>query len=420
MNPARRHFMISVVCAGAALAAPSVNGRARAKVVIVGGGAGGASVARKIAIDMAGQVDVTLIEPNARHTTCYFSNLYLGGLRSFESLQHGYDGLTRAGVDVIQDFAAAIDRRKRHVVLAGGEHLPYDRLVVAPGIDFVEGSVDGWTLEASDRMPHAYRAGPQTLLLAKMIESMPQGGVFAMVAPSEPYRCPPGPYERVSMIAHYLKGKNPTAKIIIIDPKEVFTLQKLFEDAWLKYYDGMIEWIGPDFGSRNLSVSPDAMEISVDGEAIKVDCCNVIPDQKAGGIADLAGLTDDSGWAPVDPFSMRSRLDNSVFVLGDSAQQGDMPKSATSAHSQAQVAAASVIGDLTDRATPDPVYFNACWSALAPDDSVKDGGTYKPADGKIASLGKYVSQADEDPAMRAATYQESIDWYHTITAQIFG
>ncbi len=420
MGLARRRFMISVACAGAALAAPTVHGRARAKVVVVGGGAGGASVARQIALDAAGQIDVTLVEPNARHTTCYFSNLYLGGLRSFESLQHGYEGLTRAGVQVVADFAAAIDRERRRVVLGGGGHLPYDRLVLAPGIDFVDGSVPGWSLDAAEVMPHAYKAGPQTLLLAKMIESLPQGGVFAMIAPPEPYRCPPGPYERVSMIAHYLKGKNPTAKILIIDPKEEFTLQKLFEDAWLKYYDGMIEWIGPDFGSRNVSVSPDAMEISLDGEAMKVDCCNVIPAQRAGKIAEVAHLTSETGWAPVDPFSMRSRLDDRVFVLGDSAQQGDMPKSATAARSQAEVAAATVIGDLTGRNVPAPVYSNACWSALAPGDSVKDGGTYKPADGKITGIEKYVSQADEDAATRAATYQESLDWYRTITAQIFG
>ncbi len=420
MGLARRRFMISVACAGAALAAPAVHGGARAKVVVVGGGAGGASVARQIALDAAGQIDVTLIEPSARHTTCYFSNLYLGGLRSFESLQHGYEGLTRAGVQVVADFAAAIDRERRRVVLGGGGHLPYDRLVLAPGIDFVDGSVPGWSQDEAEVMPHAYKAGPQTLLLAKMIESLPQGGVFAMIAPPEPYRCPPGPYERVSMIAHYLKGKNPAAKIIIIDPKEEFTLQKLFEDAWLKYYDGMIEWIGPDFGSRNLSVSPDAMEISIDGEVTKVDCCNVIPAQKAGKIAEFAQLTDETGWAPVEPSSMRSHLDGRIFVLGDSAQQGDMPKSATSARSQAQVAAAAVIGDLTGRDVPAPVYSNACWSALAPGDSVKDGGTYKPADGKIASIEKYVSQADEDAATRAATYQESLDWYRTITAQIFG
>ncbi len=420
MGLARRHFMISVACAGAALAAPAVHGRARAKVVVIGGGAGGASVARKIAVDATGQIDVTLIEPNALHTTCYFSNLYLGGLRSFESLQHGYDGLTRAGVDVVPDFAAAIDREKRRVVLAGGEHLPYDRLVVAPGIDFVEDAVPGWSPAAADVMPHAYKAGPQTILLQKMIEALPQGGTFAMIAPPEPYRCPPGPYERVSMIAHYLKGANPTAKIIIVDPKAAFTLQKLFEDAWLKYYDGMIEWIGPDFGSRDVSVSPGTMEISIDGEAMKVDCCNVIPAQRAGTIAQLAELTDQSGWAPVDPFSMRSRIDGRVFVLGDSAQQGDMPKSATSAHSQAQVAASVIIGDLTGRAVPEPMYSNACWSALAPGDSVKDGGTYKPAGGKISSIEKYVSQADEDTATRTATYQESLDWYNTITAQIFG
>lgn len=416
----RRHFLGTGIAASALLSAPTVWGQAKPKVVVIGGGAGGATAARYLAKDSGGAIEVTLVEANPVYTTCFFSNLYLGGFRDFESLQHNYDKLAGGGVTVINDMATGVDRAAKTVTLAGGQVLPYDRLILSPGIDFKDGSVPGWSLDAAEKMPHAYKAGPQTQLLKKMVEEMPEGGVFAMIAPPNPYRCPPGPYERISMIAHVLKEKNPTAKIIVADPKEKFSKQALFEEGWNRHYAGMVEWIGPDFGGGNVEVRPDAMEVVIDGEVTKVACCNVIPGQKAGKIAEIAGVTDDSGWAPVDPATMKAKADENVWVLGDSSAQGDMPKSGFSANSQAKVAAMTIRGELTGSKTFPAKYSNTCWSLIAPDDGVKVGASYEPTPEKIASVESFISETGEDAALRKATYEESLGWYAGITADMFG
>jgi sulfide dehydrogenase [flavocytochrome c] flavoprotein subunit len=416
----RRHFIGAGFATASLLSAPVVWGQTKPRVVVIGGGAGGATAARYLAKDSGGALDVTLIEANPIYTTCFFSNLYLGGFRDFESLQHGYDKVAAGGVTVITDMATAVDRGAKTVTLAGGQTVPYDRLILSPGIDFAENSVPGWTLDHADIMPHAYKAGPQTQLLKSMVEAMPQGGTFAMIAPPNPYRCPPGPYERVSMIAHILKQQNPTAKILILDPKDKFSKQALFENGWGKYYNGMIDWIGPEFGGGAVEVRPDTMEIVIEGAAQKVDVCNVIPGQVAGKIAALAGVTDDSGWAPVHPDSMKAKADENIFVLGDSSAQGDMPKSAFSANSQAKVAAMTIRGELLGSKVFPAKYSNTCWSLIATDDAVKVGASYEPTPEKIASVESFISDTGEDAALRKATYDESLGWYAGITADIFG
>ena len=417
----RRMFLGTGLATGAILSAPMVWGQAKPKVVVIGGGAGGATAARYLAKDSAGALDVTLVEANPIYTTCFFSNLYIGGFREFESLQHGYDKMAAGGVTVINEMATGVDRAAKTVTLAGGQDLPYDRLILSPGIDFKEGSVAGWSHEThAEIMPHAYKAGPQTQLLKAMVESMPQGGTFAMVAPPNPYRCPPGPYERISMVAHVLKNSNPTAKILVLDPKDKFSKQAVFEEGWAKHYDGMISWIGPEFGGAAVEVRPETMEVVVDGEVTKVDACNVIPGQMAGKIAAIAGVTDDKGWAPVDPYSMKSKIDQNVFVLGDSAAQGDMPKSGFAANSQAKVAAMTVRAELTGSKAFPAKYTNTCWSLLAPEDGVKVGASYEPTAEKIASMDSFVSATGEDAALRKATYEESLGWYAGITADMFG
>lgn len=417
----RRLFLGTGIAASALLTAPTVWGQAKPKVVVIGGGAGGATAARYLAKDSEGAIEVTLVEANPIYTTCFFSNLYLGGFREFESLQHSYDKLAGAGVTVINDMATAVDRAAKTVTLAGGTVLPYDRLVLSPGIDFKDGSVPGWSADThAEIMPHAYKAGPQTQLLKKMVEEMPQGGTFAMVAPPNPYRCPPGPYERISMIAHVLKEKNPTAKILVLDPKDKYSKQALFEEGWTRHYGTMVEWIGPDFGGNAVEVRPDTMEVVIDGEVTKVDCCNVIPGQMAGKIAALAGVTDDSGWAPVDPATMKSTMDENTWVLGDSSAQGDMPKSGFSANSQAKVASMKIRGELTGSKTFPAKYSNTCWSLIAPEDGVKVGASYEPTPEKIASVESFISETGEDAALRKATYEESLGWYAGITADMFG
>ncbi len=417
----RRRFLAAAAAASTALSAPAVIAQGRPRVVVVGGGAGGATAARYIARDSKGAVDVTLVEPSRAYYTCFFSNLYLGGFRDFASLGHGYGALAaKHGINVVHDWAVSIDRDTRSVGLAGGASLAYDRLVLSPGIDFRPGSVPGWDLSQQNRMPHAYKAGSQTQLLRAQIEAMPQGGVYCMVAPPNPFRCPPGPYERISMVAHALKQANPTAKILVVDPKKKFSKQGLFEDGWQRHYPGMIERIGPDMGGGSFEVRPGAMEVVVDGEATKVDVCNVIPAQQAGRIAALADITDESGWAPVVPHTMQSRADADIHVLGDASLQGDMPKSGFSANSQAKVCAMAVRGALTGSKTFPARFSNTCWSLIGTDDGVKVGASYEATDEKIAKTDGFISKTGESAELRKTTYEESLGWYAAISGDMFG
>ncbi len=420
MQLKRRTFLATGAAAGLALSAPAVLGQGRPRVIVIGGGCGGATAARYLAAESAGAIDVVLIEPQRTYNTCFFGNLYIGGFWKLEDTAFTYANLAQSGVNVIHEFASGVDRDARTVTLGSGAVLPYDRLVVSPGIDFREGAVPGWSLLDQDVMPHAYKGGTQVALLKAQIAAMPQGGTFAMVAPPNPYRCPPGPYERISMVAWHLKQNNPTAKILLVDPKETFSKQALWEEGWQNHYPGMIERVGPEFGAETVEVRPDTMEVVIDGDATKVDVCNVIPAQRAGNIAAIAGLTNDAGWAPVKPADMRSAVDDNVWVLGDATQQGDMPKSGFSANSQAKVAVMSIRGELTGSQVFPARYANTCWSLIAEDDGVKIGASYEPTEEKIASVSSFVSQPGEDAALRRQTFEESLGWYAGITSDMFG
>ncbi|WP_422039471.1 FCSD flavin-binding domain-containing protein [Roseibium sp.] len=415
----RRQFVGTTAAMAAVLSAPMVKAQGTPRVVVVGGGAGGATAARYIAKDSKGAVDVTLIEPTRKYYTCFFSNLYLGGFKEIEDIGHTYGGLAAGGVNVVHDWAIGVDRDARTVTLAGGGSVPYDKLILSPGIDFVEGAVEGWGLGAQNAMPHAYKAGSQSELLKAQLMAMPEGGTFAMVAPPNPYRCPPGPYERVSMVAHFLKQNNPTAKIIVADPKPKFSKMALFQEGWANHYEGMVDWIGEDFGGGNVSVDPGAMTVTIDGEETKVDVCNVIPAMKAGRIADLAGVTDGN-WAPVNAADMSTKADADIYVLGDASSQGDMPKSGFSANSQAKVCANAVRGALTGSKVFPAKFSNTCWSLIAPDDGVKVGATYEATPEKIAKVDGFISQTGESADLRKATYEESEGWYTGITTDMLG
>ncbi|MCP5000987.1 MAG: FAD-dependent oxidoreductase [Hyphomicrobiales bacterium] len=421
MTMNRRGFLGTSAFAVATLAAPMVNADSHKKprVVVIGGGAGGATAARYIAKDSKGAVDVTLIEPTRTYYTCFFSNLYIGGFKTIDEIGHTYGKLAGSGVNVVHDWAIGVDRDAKTVSLAGGGSVPYDKLILSPGIDFVDGSVPGWDISSQNAMPHAYKAGSQTELLKAQLLAMPEGGVYAMIAPPNPYRCPPGPYERISMVAHYLKANNPTAKIIIADPKPKFSKMALFQEGWADHYDGMIDWIGEEFGGGNVSVDPHAMSVTIDGEETKVDVCNVIPAMKAGRIADLAGVTDGN-WAPVNAKDMSSKADPDIHVLGDSSKQGDMPKSGFSANSQAKVCANAVRGALTGSKVFPAKFSNTCWSLIDTNDGVKVGATYEATAEKIAKIDGFISKTGETADVRKTTYEESEGWYSGITADMFG
>ena len=416
----RRLFLGTGAALAATLSAPAVFAQSKPRVVVIGGGAGGATAARYIAKDSDGAIDVTLVEPSRTYFTCFFSNLYLGGFKDLSDIGHTYGKLASDyGINVVHDWAVDVDRDARTVTLAGGATLSYDKLILSPGIDFVDGAVPGWDVTAQNAMPHAYKAGSQSELLRAQIEAMPEGGTFAMIAPPNPFRCPPGPYERVSMVAHKLKQINPTAKILVVDPKAKFSKQGLFEEGWTKHYSGMIERIGPDFGGDNVSVDPAAMTVDIDGSVESVDVCNVIPAMKAGRIAEIAGVTEGN-WAPVNAADMSSKADPDVYVLGDASAQGDMPKSGFSANSQAKVCANAVRGALTGSKVFPARFSNTCWSLIDTDDGVKVGATYEATPEKIAKVDGFISQTGEDSALRKATYEESEGWYAGITADMFG
>lgn len=390
-----------------------------AKVVVIGGGAGGASVARILKSEDK-QLDVTLIEAHPIYTTCFNSNHYFGGFRTFASLQHSYDGLRKLGINVVIDTASDIDAVKKSVKLKSGSSVNYDRLVISPGIGFRFDTIEGYSPAAVKIMPHAWTAGAQTLLLMQQLEAMDDGGVVVMAVPGNPYRCPPGPYERACMIAHFLKTKKPKSKLVIFDAKRTFSKQPAFEEAFRKYYDDIIDLNLTneidDF--RVVKVDPQSMDVVTEsGIRIKANVANIIPAQKAGDIAHKAGCADGN-WCPVHPARFTSTKLKDVYVLGDSAIAVEMPKSAFSANSQAKVVAADILADLAGAKRFPPRFRNTCWSLLAADDSIKVGANYRPAekDGKayLAASGGFVSQRSESAEVRKQNYLESIAWYHAI------
>lgn len=419
----RRQFGLFTGASAAALTLPTyLRAQGKPRVVVIGGGAGGATAARYIAKDSDGAIDVTLIENSDVYTTCFYSNLYVGGFRSFESITHSYDGLQSSyGITKVTGMATGVDREQKTVMMADGASVPYDRLVVAPGIDLIWDSVPGYSEALSEIAPHAWKAGTQTKILKTKLDAIENGQQILIVPPTNPYRCPPGPYERASMMAHVLKSKGLTdSKIIIIDPKPKFSKQGVFQEGWEKHYPGMIEWYGPDVHGGIDGVDINSGTVETDLDTFQGALLNIIPAQKAGAIAAAAGLTDDSGFCPIEAGSMRSTVDEAVFVIGDACIAGDMPKSGFSANSQAKVAAMTIRGDLVGSKVFPAKYSNTCWSLIETDDSIKVGAQYAPGDGKIASTQGFVSQMDEPDALRKANYEESVGWYAGITTDMFG
>ncbi|MBX9776123.1 MAG: FCSD flavin-binding domain-containing protein [Xanthobacteraceae bacterium] len=416
----RRQFVKGAVTLALAngLSLPAI-AQAKPRLIVVGGGPAGATVAKYAARD--GGIDVTLIEPAKQFVTCFHSNLYLGDFRSWESLTHSYGTLaSKYGVKLVHQTAQSIDRQKRTVRLADGSIHAYDRLVVAPGIDIRFDSVPGYSEAASEILPHAWKAGPQTQLLKRQLDAVPDGGVIVMIAPPNPYRCPPGPYERISMMAHVLKAKKHTkSRIIVIDPKDTFSKQGLFQEGWEQHYPGMVEWQDPKMHGGIKGVDVKSMTVKTDLADYKADLINVIPAQMAGAMARNANLVDKTGFCPIDPASMRSTVDANIYVVGDACIPGDMPKSAFAANSQAKVAAMMIRGELVQARTFPVRYTNTCWSLIATDDSVKVGGRYEVKDGKIAAVETFISKTGETPELRRQAQQENMGWYAGITADVF-
>lgn len=399
----------------------------KARVVIVGGGTSGATAARYVKmLDPA--IDVTLIEAEAKHTTCYMSNWVLAEMRDLASLTHTFANTEQRGINVVIDKATVIDTEKREVKTAGGLSIGYDRVIVAPGIDFKWDAIEGYDEAASQLVPHAWKAGPQTVLLQEQLKAMPDGGVVVLTAPPNPFRCPPGPYERAALIAHYLKNHKPRSKVIIYDSKNAFSKQGLFQDGWNRFYPGMIEWVmETESGGGVIRVDAETRTAYTDFDEIKADVLNVIAPHTAGRVALASGLTDATGFCPVDFRSLESTIAPNVHVIGDSIVSSALPKSGYVAATTAKVAAVAVVDLLNGREVGTPAFFNTCYSLLTPRHSISVSGVYKMtinADGnqEIVGVGDSVAVspagADESFQNREADYAAS--WYDNLANQAWG
>lgn len=390
-----------------------------AHVVVIGGGFGGASCARALR-QLDAKLQVSLIEPNQTFTACPFSNEVIAGMRELPAQQFTYDEITAGGVTVIPQAATKVDPQTRIVTLADGNSLTYDRLVLSPGIDLRFDDLPGYDEAASVKMPHAWKAGEQTMLLRRQIEAMEDGGTVVIAVPAAPLRCPPAPYERASLIAHYLKARKPRSKILILDAKDGFSQQRLFEAAWKELYPGMIERIALSQGGRVTSVDPATRTIVTDFGNYTADVASVIPPQKAGRIAELAGAADNTGWCPIDPTSFASKLVPNIHVIGDACIAGQIPKAASAAAAQGKACAAGIVAMLSGKAPETPRLSGACYNTVSPGYAFSLSGVYQPRDGQFAEVEGATSPVNAPREVRQHEAEAAETWFRTITVETFG
>ncbi|MET3339616.1 MULTISPECIES: NAD(P)/FAD-dependent oxidoreductase [Bradyrhizobium] len=417
----RRNALLGITAAATSFAVPSIlRAQSAGRIVVIGGGFGGAACARALKRAQAG-LQVTLIEPNKTFTSCPFSNEVIAGLREIEAQQFGYDRLAAEGITVAAQAATAVDAQKRSVTAADGATFAYDRLVISPGIDFHFEALPGYDDAASEKIPHAWKAGVQTLLLRRQLEAMADGGTVAIAIPANPSRCPPAPYERASLIAHYLKTNKPRSKVLVLDAKDGFSQQRLFEKAWKELYGDMIERVALSQGGRVTSVDPATRTIITEFGNYTPDVANVIPPQRAGRIAAIAGATDATGWCPIDPVTFESKLVKNIHVIGDACLGGGIPKSASAASGQGKACAAAIVALLAGRAPEMPRLTGVCYNTVAPGYGFSLAGNYQPKGDIFAEVeGGATSPVAAPRELRAREATEAERWFQTITADTFG
>ena len=389
------------------------------RLLIIGGGFGGALAARLLK-RLLPLSRISLIEPNASLVACPFSNLVLVGLRQLNQQTFTHEMLAREGVEVIRDLALQVDPEKKKVRLKGGSQLTYDRLIMSPGIDFRWGALEGYDEQATARMPHAWKSGQQLLLLRDQLKAMPEGGTLLLCVTAAPFRCPPGPYERASLLAGYLQKHKPGSKLIILDSNERFSKQQLFMQAWQKLYPNLVEWRSATNDGRVVRVDANRMLVHTDFDAIHGEVVNVIPPQQAGLIAIQAGVADESGWCPVDPLTFESRLVPGIHVVGDATLAAPMPKSAFAANMQAKICALQMARTLTGLPAEPTTLINTCFSFVSKDEAVSISATYHNGKDKLTQASGGTTPLD---AKQEGRHQEAIqarDWFRTITAETFG
>ncbi|MGK0342622.1 MAG: NADPH-dependent 2,4-dienoyl-CoA reductase/sulfur reductase-like enzyme [Candidatus Azotimanducaceae bacterium] len=423
MQPTRRKVLKGLVATAVlgTISGCASAGVGTSRVVVVGGGFAGLSAARTLkALDPS--IEVTLVEPKKQYVACPFSNLVVAGERDIASQTFGYNKAVEQGIVHVPLAAKMIDPISRQILFENHPSLTYDRLILAPGVSLHYAALEGYSEQAAIKMPHAWQAGEQTLLLRHQLEAMPNGGLVTIVAPPNPYRCPPGPYERASLIAHYLKRAKPKSKVLILDSKDRFSKQSLFEAAWQSEYGEMIEWQGLSDGARVIAVNSDNNTLMTDFDTVEADVANVIPPQRAGRIALDSGMTDESGWCPVDALSFESTLAPLVHVIGDAAILNAMPKSAFAANAQAKLCAVQVIRLLAGKAPLETTLLNTCYSLVAPRYGISVAGVYR-ADG-VSWRGVEGAGGTSDADAPVSTRQQEADyargWFDTISREVFG
>jgi NADPH-dependent 2,4-dienoyl-CoA reductase/sulfur reductase-like enzyme len=406
--------------AAAGFAPAVVSAQGAAKVVVVGGGFAGVACARALR-KLDASLQVTLVTGGKSFSAAPFSNSVIAGLREPAQQDFGYDAVAAAGVTVVTELAASADPAKRTVMLASGETLPYDRLVIAPGVGMKWNAIPGYGEAAAEKMPHAWTGGEQVALLRRQLEAMEDGGLVVIAAPATPYRCPPAPYERASLIAHYLKAKKPRSKVLILDAKDTYSKQHLFEEAWPQLYPGLIERVALSAGGNVTSVDPATMTVKTDFEDYKAAVANIIPPQKAADIAAQASVADRTGWCPIEPVGFESTLQPGIHVLGDAALMGAMPKAAHAAAVQGKVCAAAVVAKLRERAFEEPQLDNLCYSLAATDWGFVETNKYRPEGGLLTALPGAVntSPLGEPRDKRAAEATADEAWFNVLTKELF-
>ena len=418
----RRDILVGVAATATALAAPALAQPSAARVVVIGGGFAGADCARTLK-KTSPRTAATLVEANATFSACPLANAVLAGLRPLRAQQFDYKRVAADGVTVKIARATAVDPNARTVTFADGSRLAYDRLVIAPGIDMKFEALPGSSAKvAEDAMPHAWTSGDQVITLRNQLDAMRDGGTVIISAPVNPARCPPGPYERASMIAWYLKAKKPKSKVIVLDAKDTFTMQRQFQNAWTELYPGMVEWVPVGQGGNVTSIEPATKTFVTDFDKFTADVANAIPPQKAGAIAQAAGVADRTGWCPVDPMTFESLQQRNIHVIGDAAIAGAMPRSAFAAHEEGKICAQALAQLLAGKPVANPKLTSTCYSLIAPDYAISISGVYRPVNGQYLEVeGTGVTSPIDAPrSLRAQEANFADAWFKTITRESFG
>lgn len=417
----RRSVLTGLGAATLTSALPARGQSVTARLIVVGGGFGGATAARRLK-QLQPTASVTLIEPNRTYTACPFSNLVIAGERAMSEQVFTYDRIASEGVELVHQIAVSVDSAARTVTLEDGSILGYDRLILSPGIEFRWNALEGYDEAAAELMPHAWKAGPQTTLLQQKLAALEDGEPVIMVVPPAPFRCPPGPYERASLIAHHLKTRKPRSKLIVLDAKDSFSKMALFQEAWAQHYSNHLEWRGASDDGRVSRVNAASMSISTDFEEMSASVINVIPPQRAGAIARAADVADATGWCPINPVTFESKLVEGIHVIGDATIAAPMPKSAFSANLQGKLCAHAVSQILNGYDPEATILANTCYSFTTPQQAVSIVGVYNNGAGQFESIAGAggLSPLAAPTEVRKTEAEQARNWFSAITGEAFG